>query len=538
MILVWLIFLLMGSGLLAWLAGSWDNTLPRVISLIGVSIQFLVVIWLWLGHTKGGGPGKWIISYSHSWIPAFGIQIKFAVDGLSLLMLALTSFLGILSVLASWKEIKKDVGFFPFHLMFVLAGITGVFISMDLFLFYFSWEVMLIPMYFLISIWGNENKTYAGYKFFIFTQASGLLMFLSILGLYLVHEHNTGVFTFDYDQLLGTVMAPQTAFLLMLGFVIAFIVKLSTVPFHSWLPDAHTQAPTAGSVILAGLLLKTGAYGLIRFVLPLFPQASHQFGPIAMALGVISILYGAKLAFAQTDLKRLIAYISVSHMGFILLGIYAFNEMAMQGVVMQMVVHGVSTGALFIIAGALHERIHTREIGEMGGLWSKVPRIGAMGLIFVMASLGLPGLGNFVAEILILIGSFFANKTLTIIATLGLVAATVYSLRIMQKVFYGKQLKQWTIADFGFREMGIMLSLSIAIIWLGLFPAAVLNLAKPTVINVIGSLNKKTAVKEYDVDFNHLKTGHNAVGITAIKENLLHSNINPKTQIENVSTGY
>jgi len=538
MILAWLIVLLIGCGLLAWLAGRWNNVLPRVIGLVGISVQFLVVVWLWLGHKQGSRSTEWMISYTHSWIPSFGIQIKLGVDGLSLLMLALTSFLGILSILVSWKEIKDRVGFFHFNLLFVLAGITGVFLSLDLFLFYFSWEVMLIPMYFLISIWGNENRVYAAYKFFLFTQASGLLMFLSILGLYLIHGHSTGVYTFDYEKLLGTAMAPQTAFLLMLGFVIAFIVKLSTVPFHSWLPDAHTQAPTAGSVILAGLLLKTGSYGLIRFVLPLFPQASHQFAPVAMILGVISILYGAKLAFAQTDLKRLIAYISVSHMGFILLGIYAFNEMAMQGVVMQMVVHGISTGALFIIAGALHERIQTRDIGQMGGLWSKVPKMGAMGLIFVMASLGLPGLGNFVAEILILIGSFFANKTLTIVATLGLVAATLYSLRIMQKVFYGTEQKQWTIADLGFREMGIMVSLSIAIIWLGLFPAAVLNLAKPTIMNVIGSLNKKTDVKPEEVNFNPPKTNNAMVGLNAVKQNPENSNINPKTQIENVSTGY
>ena len=538
MILAWLIILLMGCGLLAWLAGRWNNILPRIISLAGVSVQLLVVIWLWVNHQHGNGSSRWITSYTHSWIPAFGIQIKLGVDGLSLLMLALTSFLGILSILASWKEIRDRVGFFHFNLLFVLAGITGVFLSLDLFLFYFSWEVMLIPMYFLISIWGNENRVYAAYKFFLFTQASGLLMFLSILGLYLVHGQHIGVYTFDYEQLLGTVMAPQTAFLLMLGFVIAFIVKLSTVPFHSWLPDAHTQAPTAGSVILAGLLLKTGAYGLIRFVLPLFPQASHQFAPVAMILGVISILYGAKLAYAQTDLKRLVAYISVSPMGFILLGIYAFNEMAMQGVVMQMVVHGVSTGALFIIAGALHERIHTRDIAQMGGLWSKMPKMGAMGLIFVMASLGLPGLGNFVAEILILIGSFFANKILTIIATIGLVAATVYSLRIMQKVFYGKEQKQWNVADFGFREMGIMISLSVAIIWLGLFPAAVLNLAKSAVVSIAGSVNKKTEAKIEVRSYKYPGTNHSVVGMTVIRESLPDNQINPKTQIKNDRTGY
>jgi NADH-quinone oxidoreductase subunit M len=538
MILAWLIILLMSCGLLAWLAGRWSDSLPRIISLAGIAVQLLAVTWLWLNHGQANGTNRWITSYTHSWIPAFGIQIKLGVDGLSLLMLALTSFLGILSILASWKEIKDRVGFFHFNLLFVLAGITGVFLSLDLFLFYFSWEVMLIPMYFLISIWGNENRVYASYKFFLFTQASGLLMFLSILGLYLIHGGHSGVYTFDYEQLLGTEMAPQTAFLLMLGFVIAFIVKLSTVPFHSWLPDAHTQAPTAGSVILAGLLLKTGAYGLIRFVLPLFPQASHQFAPVALVLGVLSILYGAKLAFAQIDLKRLIAYISVSHMGFILLGIYAFNEMAMQGVVMQMVVHGVSTGALFIIAGALHERIHTRDIGQMGGLWSKMPKMGAMGLIFVMGSLGLPGLGNFVAEILILIGSFAANETLTVIATVGMVAATIYSLRIMQKVFYGKEQKQWTVADFGLREMGIMISLSVAIIWLGLFPAPVLNLAKSAVVSLTGSNNKMVQDKPGRNNSKYPVTYHNIIGVTVIQENSLINQINPKAPIKDDRTGY
>jgi NADH-quinone oxidoreductase subunit M len=487
MILIWLIILSIGSGLLAWLAGRWSNNLPRVISLAGILIQLGIVLSLWIGHDAGWQ--EWRIVYTHAWLPAYGIQFKLGMDGLSLLMLVLTSFLGALSVLASWKEIKEKAGFFYFNLMFVLAGITGVFVSLDLFLFYFSWELMLIPMYFLISIWGNENRIYAANKFFLFTQDSGLLMFLSIIGLYFIHGRNTGVFTFDYEQLLGTNMAPQTGFILMLGFVIAFIVKLSTVPFHNWLPDAHTQAPTAGSVILAGLLLKTGAYGLIRFVLPLFPEASHQFASLAMMLAVISILYGAKLAFAQTDMKRLVAYISVSHMGFVLLGIYAFNEMAMQGVVMQMIAHGISTGALFIVAGALHERIHTRDIEQMGGLWDKVPKMGTMGLIFVMASLGLPGLGNFVAEILILTGSFMTNKALAIIASLGLIAATMYSLRIMQKVFYGKIKKQWEISDLGIREMGIMVSLALAIIWLGLFPASVFQVSKSTVQKIIESVN-------------------------------------------------
>lgn len=476
----------MGTGLLAWLASRWNTFLPRLISLAGTLIYFGITLWLWLGHDPGVGNGEWMLSYTANWIPAFGIQFKLAMDGLSLLMLLLTSFLSVICVLVSWKEINRKVGFFHFNLLFELAGITGVFLSLDLFLFYFSWELMLVPMYFLISIWGHEDRIYAGKKFFLFTQASGLLMLLSILGLYFIHGQNTGVYTFDYEQLLGTSMAPQIGFLLMLGFVIAFCVKLSTVPLHSWLPDAHTQASTAGSVILAGLLLKTGAYGLIRFALPLFPEASHRLAPLAVLLGVISILYGAKLAFAQTDFKRLVAYISVSHMGFILLGVYSFNEMAMQGVVMQMIVHAISTGALFIIAGSLYERIHTRDLHQMGGLWRQVPRMGTMGLVFVMASMGLPGLGNFIAEILILIGSFQGDfKVLTIIATIVLITATAYALRIMQKVFYGKEHKVWKILDFDPREMIVMLSLTGVIIWLGWYPASVFRVSQIPVQKVI-----------------------------------------------------
>jgi NADH-quinone oxidoreductase subunit M len=498
MILALLILLLMATGLLAWLAGRWNDMLPRFISLAGTLTYLVVVLSLWWERYTGQEGHTRVIGYTRAWIPALGIRIELAADGLSLLMLLLTAFLGVLSVLVSWKEIRQRIGFFHFNLLFILAGITGVFVSMDLFLFYFSWEVMLIPMYFLISIWGYENRIYAAGKFFLFTQASGLLMLLAILGLYFIHGRSTGVYTFDYRQLLGTSMSPKTAWLLMLGFAAAFLVKLSAVPFHSWLPDAHTQAPTAGSVILAGLLLKTGAYGLIRFVLPLFPEASHQFAPIAMTLGVISILYGAKLAFAQTDLKRLVAYISVSHMGFILVGIYAFNAIAMQGVIMQMVAHAVSTGALFIIVGALHDRIHTREIGELGGLWTQVPRMGAMALLFVLASLGLPGLGNFIAEILILTGSFAANQTLTVVAAFGFIAATLYSLRIMQKVFYGKVEKKWEMPDFGIREMIVMVSLAIVIIGLGLFPGSILNATRQTVQEVIeksqspGALPQKT----------------------------------------------
>ncbi len=485
MILVAIIVIPMIGGLLAWLLSSRNILLTRWISLAAMLIDFALVLELWVSNYNAGGLESWLVKFSAQWIPTFGISFSLALDGLSLLMLVLTFFLGVLAVLISWKEIKYRVGFYHFNLLWVLAGIAGVFLTMDLFLFYFFWEVMLIPMYFLIAIWGHENRRYAAYKFFIFTQASGLLMLLAILGMYFIHGDQTGIYTFNYFTLLGTQLDLQTAYWLMLGFLAAFVVKLPVVPFHTWLPDAHTEAPTAGSLILAGLLLKTGAYGLLRFVVPFFPQAVEQFAPWAMLLGVVGILYGAILAFAQTDLKRLVAYTSVSHMGFVMLGVFALNELALQGVVMQMITHGISTGALFIIAGILYERLHTRDITTMGGFWKKAPFMGTIGLVFVMASLGLPGLGNFVAEFLTLLGAWDANPLLTIFATIGLVAATIYSLRIMQKVFYGAVDPKVSLPDVTLREQLIMVPMVIFIVWLGFFPQPTLNTASKSIQNVL-----------------------------------------------------
>ena len=319
------------------------------------------------------------------------------------MLILLTLGLGVMSVIASWSEITERVGFFHFNLMLTLAGVIGVFLALDLFLFFFFWELMLVPMYFLIAVWGHERRIYAAIKFFLFTQGSGLLMFAAIVALALINYRQTGTLTFDYFALAKTQLGSTTQMWLMLGFFIAFAVKLPVVPFHTWLADAHTEAPTAGSVILAGLLLKTGAYGLLRFAVPLFPAASATFAPVAMTLGVIGILYGAMLAFAQDDMKRLVAYTSISHLGFVLLGIYAGNALALQGAIVQMLAHGLSTGALFILVGALQERLHTRDMRQLGGLWSTAPRIGAIGLFFAIASLGLPGLGNFVGEFLVLL---------------------------------------------------------------------------------------------------------------------------------------
>ena len=478
MLLPVLLLILLAAALLSWAVGAKSHAGCRWIALCSLLLNLGIVVAMWVNHTPAAN--RWWYDFRMNWVPHFGISLHLALDGLSLLMLALTFFLGALSVLISWKEINTRVGFFHFNLLFVLCGITGVFLTMDLFLFYFFWEMMLIPMYFLIGIWGHEHREYAANKFFLFTQAGGLLMLLAILGLYFVHAANTNVYTFDYFDLLHTPMAAGTARWLMLGFLVAFLVKLPAVPFHTWLPDAHTEAPTAGSVILAGLLLKTGAYGILRFVLPLFPAAAVEIAPVAMLLGVIGILYGAMLAYAQMDLKRLIAYTSVSHMGFVLLGAFAFNEIAYQGVIMQMITHGISTGALFIIAGALYERLHTRNLRQMGGLWFRLPLLGSAAMIFVMASLGLPGLGNFVAEFLVLLGSWEANHVLTVLAATGLVVATAYSLRIMQKVFFGPCDRQYALPDLNGRELVIIIALVIAICWLGFHPQPVLNTSQNT----------------------------------------------------------
>lgn len=482
MTLLILIAILIIGGIASWIAASRSATLARWIALLCISADFIATISIWFANT--GHAARWYEECSFQWIPQFGIRLHLAIDGLSLIMLLLTYFLGIMAILCSWTEIHERTGFFHFNLLWVLAGITGVFLSMDLFLFYLFWELMLVPMYLLIGIWGHERRIYAATKFFLFTQLSGLLMLIAIIALAIIHRQTTGILTFDYEQLLGTSLEPGTALLLMLGFFIAFAVKLPIFPLHTWLPDAHTEAPTAGSVILAGLLLKTGAYGLIRFALPLFPGASHQLAPLMMTIGVIGILYGAVLAVGQSDLKRLVAYTSVSHMGFVLLGIFAGNQLAVEGAVIQMVSHGISTGALFILAGLLQERMHTRQISQMGGLWETMPSLSGAGLVFAMASLGLPGLGDFVGEFLILLGAYRANVSLTVLATLGILAATLYGLRIGQGAFHGPNPNHWKLPDLGFREWAILGPMMVCLIWIGLYPQPILNTVGPSLTTV------------------------------------------------------
>jgi NADH-quinone oxidoreductase subunit M len=483
MILIWLIIILLIAGVLAWIAASWNEQLSRWISLAATVLDLILAAIIWLGRASRGTQ-LWLDELDWNWIPSFGIHFHLALDGLSLLMLMLTFFLGIVSVLASWTEIREKVGFFHFNLMWVLAGISGVFLAVDLFLFYFAWELMLVPMYFLIVIWGHERRVYAGVKFFLFTQCSGLLMLIAILALYFTHHQATGIYTFEYSELLGTQFSYRAELLIMLGFFGAFAVKLPVVPLHTWLPDAHTEAPTAGSIILAGLLLKTGAYGLLRFVIPLFPRAAHEFTPVALALGAIGIVYGAVMAFSQTDLKRLVAYTSVSHLGFVLLGIFSWNPLALQGAIMTMICHGLSTGGLFVLVGGLQERMHTRDLDRMGGLWSVVPRLSGSALFFSLASLGLPGLGDFVGEFLVLLGTYKVSITITFVATLGVLASTFYALRMVQRAFLGPNAQSWKIPDLAAREVIMIAVMIVGLLWLGFFPQPVLDTFRPALDNL------------------------------------------------------
>lgn len=478
MMLLTLIAVLFFGGLAAFVSERWSPAAPRWTALAVLALEFVLALSLYM--QAGDDPSAWMADLKWPWISRFGIGFHLAADGLSLTLVMLTVVLGFMAVSCSWTEIRFRPGFFYFNLLMCLAGTVGVFLALDLFLFFFSWEVMIIPMYFLISIWGHENRIPAAIKFVIFTQVSGLLMLLAIIVLALVYHRDTGVYSFDYFDLLGMRLDANMAFWLMLGFFVAFTVKLPAVPFHTWLPDAHTQAPTGGSVILAGIMLKTGAYGLLRFVVPLFPEAAHRFAPVAMTLGVVSVLYAAVMAFAQSDLKRLIAYTSVSHMGFVLLGVFSWNLLALQGAVMTMLAHGISAAALFMIAGALQERLHTREMGKMGGLWAVMPRLSAMALFFCIASLGLPGLGNFLGEFLVFLGAFRVSMTLTALAALVMILSPIYALIVIQKAFHGPLRHRHPVADFGRRDMAAMGLLVIVSVWLGLHPHRVLSGTEPS----------------------------------------------------------
>lgn len=412
------------------------------------------------------------------WIERFGIRYTLGMDGISILMVLLTAFITVIAVLVSWRAITERVTFHYFLILLMETGIMGVFLSLDLFLFYLFWEVMLIPMFFLIGIWGHGRRIYSAVKFFLFTLVGSLLMLLAIIGLYLIHGAQSGAYTFAFPALLHTRIAPDTSLWLFAAFLLAFAIKVPIFPIHTWLPDAHTDAPTAGSVILAALLLKTGAYGLIRFGYPFFPDAARTFTPLLYTLGVVGIIYGSWVAFAQADMKRLVAYSSVGHMGFVVLGIAAWTPVSLSGSLIQMVNHGVTTGALFALVGMLDERAYTREIAAFGGLWGKAPVYSFFFLLFSLASLGLPGLNNFVGEFLVLTGVFRVSPIAASFAFAGIVATLIYMLRLVQDVLFVRERTPLPLSDVSSREGMVLVIMGAAVVVLGVYPAPFLDLIR------------------------------------------------------------
>jgi NADH-quinone oxidoreductase subunit M len=471
MMLVIVILGLLICGVIAWFFDNKINNFARWFALFSVTLILLFFINNTLLSTQDFSQFEPMIRVA--WISRFNIEFALGLDNLSIILVILTLFLALICILVSWHEIKTKTGFYYFNLLASIAGIIGVFTAIDMFLFFFFWEVMLLPMTALIAIWGHEQRHFAAIKFFIFTQVSSLLMLIAIIAMAYLHVQQTGRLSFYYPDWQVMTLSANVSFYIMLGFFIAFAVKLPSVPVHSWLPDAHTQAPTAGSVLLAGVLLKTGAYGLIRFVILLFPQASQEFAPIASILGVVSILYGAKMAFAQQDFKRLVAYSSISHMGFVMLALFSLNAIAYQGAVLTMVAHGLSSAALFSLAGMVYSRIHSRSLADMGGFWLSAPRMGGFALAFAAAAFGLPGLANFVGEFLSLVGAYQTFPVAVMFAALGLIGSAIYGMYLFQSSFQGQQ-KQ-AITDFSRREIFVCSSLLLLLIVFGLFPQLVLQ---------------------------------------------------------------
>lgn len=488
--LLLLVFVPFILGLLCWKCEYVSTHAPRWVALCGITTVFFIVTFLWCREYPNilissaiscSSFPQWQLECIYPWIPRFGISLHFALDGLSLLMVMLSTFLGLLAILCSWDKVKNYQGYFYFNILWIIGGSIGVFLSIDMFLFFFFWEITIVPMYFLISLWGSQEFDKkvcidVATKFFAYTQFSGLLMLISIITLVLINYQTNGVWSFNYQDLLNVKLSIHVEYLLMLGFFCAFAVKMPIVPLHVWMPHVSSKAPITGSVDLVGILIKTAAYGFFRFVLPLFPIASKNFAPVAMSLGILNIFYGAWMAFAQTDIKRIIAYASISHMGFVLIAIYSMNQLSYQGAVMQMIAHSISAAGMFILCGQLYERLHTRDIRLMGGLWHSMHLMPAFFLCFSAAMLGLPGTGNFIGEVIILFGSFQVAPIITIIAVFGIIFASVYSLNIVQHVCYGSMLQPSKfLEDMSLREKFIVIILLLCIFYFGIFPQCILN---------------------------------------------------------------
>ena len=474
-----------------------NEALIRKIALVVSVLVFAETLLLWSRFNASSADFQFI--ERHAWIPDFGISYFVGVDGISLLLLVLTGFLTPLALLGSWESIHKHTRAFCMFVLVLESAMMGVFVSLDLFLFYVFWDAMLIPMYFLIGIWGYDRRIYAAVKFMLYTMAGSVLMLLAILGLALLHNTNTpsGGYSFDLLQLYGMPIPARLQFWFFLAFALAFAIKVPLFPFHTWLPDAHVEAPTAGSVILAGVLLKMGTYGLVRFAFPLFPLAAAYFATALATLAVIGIVYGALVAMVQPDLKKLVAYSSVSHLGFVVLGIAAMNTQGVQGAVYQMLSHGVSTGGLFLIVGMLSDRRHTRLIAEYGGLKKVMPHLVAVFLIVTLASIGLPGLNGFVGEFLILLGAFRWNPRMAVFAATGVVLSATYMLWMFQRVNYGEVTDESSarLVDLTPREWAVIVPVVAISVLMGVLPNLFLRPIEPSVQRMVNQVQQSAPVR-------------------------------------------
>ncbi len=477
-------------------------SLVRQIALGTSCLTLLASLPLWLFFDNADAGMQFVEKYR--WIDSPSIHYALGVDGISMPLILLTTFLTPLCILVSWSAIETRIKEFMISLLVMETATLGVFAALDFVLFYIFWETMLIPMYLLIGVWGGPNRVYAAIKFFLYTLAGSILLLVAILVLFF-----EGGRTFDILSLTHASYAPELQSLLFWAFFAAFAVKVPMFPFHTWLPDAHVEAPTAGSVILASVLLKLGTYGFLRFSLPMLPDASLTFAPIIMGLSVVAIIYGAYMALAQVDIKKLIAYSSVSHMGFVTLGIFAMNAQGIEGAILQMINHGITTGALFMCVGIIYERTHSRQISDNSGLAGTMPKYATFFVIFALSSVGLPGMNSFVGEFLVLIGAFAWDKLTATLAALGIILAAVYTLYLVQRVIYAPASPPMLpkLSDLKPREFGMLVPLVVFVFWIGLYPKPFLDVMHASVNRVVASQSIPLVVQEFG-SRNHPSVGH------------------------------
>ncbi len=493
---------LLGALLLMFLVPKQDTHIIKAVATIFTLLTFAFSLYVWSLFELGTHEMQLVEQVS--WIPSIGVTYHFGIDGISILLVMLTAVISILVVLCSFSDVEERMKEYYVCILFLETGMLGVFLALDFFLFYIFWEIMLVPMYFLIGIWGHGRKLYSAIKFFLYTLFGSVFMLLAILALYFLNnnpEYGTGELTFNVLTLINNLKVPvepvfaglTTQDLIFLGLFLGFAIKVPMFPFHTWLPDAHTDAPTAGSVILAGVLLKMGTYGFLRFSLPLLPVASFNMVGFVCILAIIGVIYGALVAMAQKDMKRLVAYSSVSHMGFLMLGIFALNPEGVTGGLIQMINHGVSTGALFLLIGIIYEKRHTREIAAFSGLSKVIPVFAVIFAITMFSSIGLPGLNGFVGEFLILLGLFKSNIVYAAFAVTGIVLGAAYMLWLFQRTMFGEPegADNQNMTDLNFRQLSYMLPLVILMFWIGLYPKPFLTRVQPTVDHYVGQVQEQ-----------------------------------------------